>query len=394
MPESTSRNGRAHVAFGEVVLLSRERLSDPEGSGLERYVGLEHIEPGDLKIRRWGDIADGTTFTNVFRAGQVLFGKRRAYQRKVAVADFGGVCSGDIYVLEPKGKHLLPDLLPFICQTDKFFEHAIGTSAGSLSPRTNWESMASYQLALPSLEEQRRIADALNAAVALHESVRCLLDRSAAVHQANLADLQSSPGFSRLPLGELLNGIVAGKSVAGAPSRPSSTECGVLKVSAVDPYGFRSHESKRLLDPTDFVPELSIRAGDLLITRANTPDLVGEVCIADRDYPNLMLSDKTLRLEPRAGVDAHLLWEVLQSESVRSQLRASATGTGRAMKNISQPKIRELTVAYPNDSHHVARARTRLLASREGVQVIQARLFECRLLMRSLIERAMRRAEQ
>src|SRR5436305_7673864 len=95
------------VAFGDVVRLSRERSADPIEDGFERYVGLDHLDSGDLKIRRWGNTADGTTFTNVFRAGQVLFGKRRAYQRKVAVADFDGVCSGDIYVLEPKEDRLL-----------------------------------------------------------------------------------------------------------------------------------------------------------------------------------------------------------------------------------------------------------------------------------------------
>ncbi len=64
-------------------------------------------------------------------------------------------------------QRLLPELLPFICQTDGFFEHAVGTSAGSLSPRTNWESLASYEFALPPLEEQRRIADVLAALDAL-----------------------------------------------------------------------------------------------------------------------------------------------------------------------------------------------------------------------------------
>ena len=98
------------VAFGDVVQLSKERSQDPEADGFERYVGLEHLEPNDLKIRSWGDLSDGVTFTSVFRPGQVLFGKRRAYQRKVAVADFSGVCSGDIYVLEPKGDQLLPEL--------------------------------------------------------------------------------------------------------------------------------------------------------------------------------------------------------------------------------------------------------------------------------------------
>ncbi len=65
--------------------------------------GFEHLEPGSLHIRAWGDGADGTTFTRRCRPGQVLFGKRRAYQRKVAVAEFDAVVSGDIYVLAPKG---------------------------------------------------------------------------------------------------------------------------------------------------------------------------------------------------------------------------------------------------------------------------------------------------
>jgi len=164
MSDVTSRKGWTRVAFGEVVQLSRERSSDPRRDGFERYIGLEHIDPADLKVRRWGNVSEGTTFTNVFRAGQVLFGKRRAYQRKVAVADFDGVCSGDIYVLKPRNEKLLQELLPFICQTDGFFEHAIETSAGSLSPRTNWDSLASFELALPPPDEQRRIYNLLNAA--------------------------------------------------------------------------------------------------------------------------------------------------------------------------------------------------------------------------------------
>lgn len=161
MPETGSANDWPRVPFGDVVRLSRERSSDPGADGFQRYVGLDHMEPGELRLRRWGDISEGTTFTGIFRVGQVLFGKRRAYQRKVAVADFDGVCSGDIYVLEAKQDRLVPELLPFICQTEGFFQHAVGTSAGSLSPRTNWESLASYELVLPPLEDQRRVAHAL-----------------------------------------------------------------------------------------------------------------------------------------------------------------------------------------------------------------------------------------
>lgn len=150
------------VKFGDVVRLSKARSQDPIADGIERYVGLEHLEPGDLRIRSWGNVADGVTFTNLFQPGHVLFGKRRAYQRKVGVADFAGVCSGDIYVLESSdSSSLLPGLLPFLCQTDAFFDHAVGTSAGSLSPRTNWSSLAEFEFALPPTTEQVKILKVL-----------------------------------------------------------------------------------------------------------------------------------------------------------------------------------------------------------------------------------------
>jgi type I restriction enzyme S subunit len=139
---------------------------------------MEHLEPGSLHVRAWGNVADGTTFTRRCGPGQVLFGKRRAYQRKVAVAEFEAVVSGDIYVLAPKDDRLLPELLPFLCLSERFFQHAVGTSAGSLSPRTNWSSLASFEFDLPPLDQQRRIAEilwavdeALQRAIALESSV-------------------------------------------------------------------------------------------------------------------------------------------------------------------------------------------------------------------------------
>lgn len=138
----------SRVRFGDVVENVNETCQ-PETAGLERFIGLEHLEPGSLHIRVWGNVVDGTTFTRRCRPRQVLFGKRRAYQRKVAVAEFDAVVSGDIYVLAPKGDRLLPELLPFLCLSERFFQHAVGTSAGSLSPRTNWSSLASFEFDLP-----------------------------------------------------------------------------------------------------------------------------------------------------------------------------------------------------------------------------------------------------
>ena len=157
------RKGWKRVRFGDVVENCAETC-DPQEAGLERFIAMEHLEPGSLHIRSWGNVADGTTFTRRCRPGQVLFGKRRAYQRKVAVAEFEAVVSGDIYVLKPKNESLLTELLPFLCLSERFFEHAVGTSAGSLSPRTNWSSLASFEFDLPPLDQQRRIAEILWAA--------------------------------------------------------------------------------------------------------------------------------------------------------------------------------------------------------------------------------------
>ena len=213
--------GWRRVKFGDVVRLSKARSKDPLADGIERYVGLEHLEPGDLRIRRWGSVADGVTFTSVFQPGQVLFGKRRAYQRKVAVADFSGVCSGDIYVLETKDAQvLLPELLPFICQTDAFFDHAVGTSAGSLSPRTNWTSLDHFEFALSPIDEQKRLVELLGSIAALEEELRIAEHEADRLQKAAMQDLLDADlnGWASKPIGQVLK-----VTTGGTPSRNNAT---------------------------------------------------------------------------------------------------------------------------------------------------------------------------
>lgn len=221
MTEKTLKPGWRRVKFGDVVRLSKARSQDPLADGIERYVGLEHLDPGDLRIRSWGSVADGVTFTSVFQPGQVLFGKRRAYQRKVAVADFSGVCSGDIYVLETKDAQvLLPELLPFICQTDAFFDHAVGTSAGSLSPRTNWTSLDHFEFALSPIDEQKRLVELLGSIAALEEELRIAEHEADRLQKAAMQDLLDADlnGWASKPIGQVLK-----VTTGGTPSRNNAT---------------------------------------------------------------------------------------------------------------------------------------------------------------------------
>lgn len=180
MSEAVSkRSGWTTVAFGDVVKKVTDKV-DPEESGLERYVAGEHMDTDDLRIRRWGEIGDGylgPAFHMRFKPGQVLYGSRRTYLRKVALADFEGITANTTYVLESKDpKILLPELLQFIMQAETFHEHSKRESKGSVNPYVNFSDLAWYEFALPPLEEQRRISEVLHAFEDTLESIHATIN--------------------------------------------------------------------------------------------------------------------------------------------------------------------------------------------------------------------------
>lgn len=167
MGQHALKPGWTWVKFGDVVRQVKDKV-DAKSSGLKWYVGGEHMDTDDLRIRRRGEITDdylGPAFHMRFQPGHVLYGSRRTYLRKVAVADFEGICANTTFVLESKDPDtLLPELLPFIMQTEAFHEFSITNSKGSVNPYINFSDLAEYEFALPPLAEQRRIAELLSSA--------------------------------------------------------------------------------------------------------------------------------------------------------------------------------------------------------------------------------------
>jgi type I restriction enzyme S subunit len=187
------------VRFGDVVRNAKVKV-DPETSGLERYVAGGHMETDNLHIRSWGTMGDGylgPAFHRKFVRGQVLYGSRRTYLRKVAVAEFDGICANTTFVLEPKGNDLLPELLPFIMQTEAFTEHSIKQSKGSTNPYVNWKDLAWYEFPLPALDEQRRIADILWAADDVITGTENALERLGDV-QSNVFEVAVTSGLKQM----------------------------------------------------------------------------------------------------------------------------------------------------------------------------------------------------
>jgi type I restriction enzyme S subunit len=194
----------ANVKLGDVARESRETIKTG-GSDLPS-VGLEHLVPEQIKLTQW-DAGKENTFTKAFHKGQILFGRRRAYLKKAALAPIDGICSGDITVIEAIPDKLLPGLMPFIIQNDRFFDFAMEKSAGSLSPRVKWEQLSRFEFKLPPLDRQKELSELLWAANAAKEAYKTLLSRTDELVKSRFIEMFGDPvknekGWKTLPMKE------------------------------------------------------------------------------------------------------------------------------------------------------------------------------------------------
>lgn len=139
-PPLFDRTGWTRLPFGAFAESIGER-AEPKDAQEEIYVGLEHLDPQCLHIRRWGKGSDVTGTKLRFRKGDIIFGRHRAYQRKLAVAKFDGICSAHAMVVRARPDKVLPELLPFLMISDRFMNRAVEISVGSLSPTINWTTL-------------------------------------------------------------------------------------------------------------------------------------------------------------------------------------------------------------------------------------------------------------
>ena len=192
----------AKVKFDDIARECRNTFKGDKND--VAIVGLEHIVPNEMLVKDY-EVDAETTFSKSFKKGQILFGRRRAYQQKAGVATFDGICSGDITVIEAIPGKVDKDLLPFIIQNERFFDHAVQGSAGSLSPRVKWEHLASYEFDLPPLNEQKILADKLWAAYRLKESYKKLLAATDEMVKSQFIEMFGNPlsQVQRYPLEKL-----------------------------------------------------------------------------------------------------------------------------------------------------------------------------------------------
>lgn len=156
------------VKFGDIAKHISKRV-EPSETDLDIYVGLEHLDPDSLKIKRYGVPSDVAGQKLLVKKGQIIFGKRRAYQRKVAVADWDCICSAHAMVLETNLEKVIPGFLPFFMQSDVFMSRAIAISEGSLSPTIKWKALSDQKFLIPNLDDQKKFVNLMKHHQALME---------------------------------------------------------------------------------------------------------------------------------------------------------------------------------------------------------------------------------
>lgn len=324
------------VKLGEVVAASKEKV-DPSDGSVDRFIAGEHMDTDDLKIHRWGDPSEvdlGPAFHRRFRPGQVLYGSRRTYLRKVAVADFDGVCANTTFVVESKDPGvLLQEFLPFVMTSEPFHAFAIAESKGSVNPYVNWSDIARYEFNLPPLEEQKRIADLLWA-VERHR-------RSLAAEASQLTDVDTSRtrmALSSVPwtarLAELVRkdrplcyGVVQpGNDVEGG--------IGLIRVLDLESGTPEGSRLKRVSEEIDAQYRRSrVRAGDVLLSIVGT---IGRSWVVTDEFSGCNIA----RALARISVDESLMlpeflqW-VLSSHDVQETLNKAAFESARKTLNLS-----------------------------------------------------------
>ncbi|MFH0966243.1 MAG: hypothetical protein V1862_00960, partial [Methanobacteriota archaeon] len=179
----TSPKEKNLAKFGDVAKKVNNRV-DRETCGIDKFVAGEHMQTDNFRIKEWGTIGDGylgPAFNHKFSAGQILYGSRRTYLRKVSIPHFDGICANTTFIISPSGDFLLPELVPFLMQSASFTEHSIRMSRGSTNPYVNWKDIACYEFNPPNKEQQRQIADLL---WALEE---CIIKNEVVIEEAEQA---------------------------------------------------------------------------------------------------------------------------------------------------------------------------------------------------------------
>ncbi|MGP5327676.1 restriction endonuclease subunit S [Vreelandella titanicae] len=369
------------VKFGDICREVKLTTKDAIADGYERFIGLEHLDSGSLKIKRWGVIAeDNPSFNRVFKKGHILIGKRRPYLKKAAIAEFDGICSGDIIVIAARDSEVPREFLPFIVQSEGFWSWAVKTSSGSLSPRTKFKNLSEYILPKASKETYQSKLLVLTKGEALKIKSDMALNAF-----SNIAKLLIDASFeaiesystveSLIQEGDILE-VQDGNHGNDHPKAAEYVENGIPFVMASDlSNGHVDLNSCKKL-PKSRSDKLRIgfsKSGDVLLSHKGTVGLVAVTPVMD-DYIMLTPQVTYYRVNNAGRISSRFLEIYFRSSKFQKNLVSLAAQSTRAYIGITAQKKLSIPIPTKEQKQQIEQRWEKLESTRISLEENRKRL--------------------
>ncbi len=329
--------------FDQIAFNSTAKKT-PTESDKDHYIGLEHIDSECLEISRWGSDVGPIGEKLIMKKGDVLFGKRRAYQRKLAIAPFDGIFSAHGMVLRPNEEIVDKDFFPFFMSSDIFMERAVQISVGGLSPTINWKDLREQEFDLPSLAEQKLLANKLWAAYHLKESYKKLLAATEEMVKSQFIEMTGDPrtnpkGWPVKTLPELATYSIG---LTYKPENISEDGTIVLRSGNIQNSKIDLGDTVRVNCPIK--ESIYVQKNDILMcSRNGSAALVGKVAMI-KDIPEPMTYGAFMTVIRSEYSD--YLYLYFQSNDFREQV---STGKSSTMNQITQNMLDKISLPLPDD---------------------------------------------
>ena len=378
----------------DVCELRKEAINPAECSNMH-YVGLEHIDTGNPKLKRNGNSSEVNSSKSRFYPGDILYGKLRPYLDKSVLVDFEGLCSTDILVLKSK-KSIAPQFLVNLIHTNQFLSYAISTSNGVNHPRTSWSSLSAFQFLLPPIPEQRAIALALRAVQGAREARQ----REVALEREHKAALMEHL-FTHGTRGEATKMTEIGEM-------PESWKVVTLGDRSFKPdYGYTASASKNPSGPKflritdiqedhvnwDSVPycdkcqdieeNYKLKSGDLVIARIGAT--TGKIYLI-HNCPDAIFASYLIRVRTRPGLSPDFLYFYCQTKNYWEHINQNKGGRLKGGVNI--PILQRLPLPFPVVSEQDSISKV-LLACDSKISALEQEARLLQELFRAMLEELM-----
>lgn len=348
------------------------RISNPSESEFDRFVGLEHMDTGETKLKNYGATTDLVSAMKLFKAGDVLVARRNVYLRRAAVADFDGVCSGDAIVLRPKSNQMVVNgVLQFILNTDSFWEYAIKHAAGTMSKRLSVDRLLGFEFVLPPTEEQVKAVKLLSAVQEKIESLENLFATQKNVYHAAIdAEYKFSVGYPKAKLVD-----VTSKIVDGVHKRPDYVEAGVpfLAVENLTRSTGIDFSKTRFVsaeDHAEYTKRAKPEKGDVLVSKDGT---LGVARLIETDIDFSIFVSLAL-LKPRKDVlDGRFLRYFFDCSHFRRRIGQKTSGS--AILHIHLIDFRQTEIPLPEYANQVEIAK-QIREIEELMEATQSRILD------------------